>query len=60
MFVMLTLIVSVVPKSYLWKLTIIVHGHLVCFLLSVTFPYQERKLIARLVNILLTSESTQS
>jgi hypothetical protein len=57
--VVLTLIVSVMPKSYLWKLTVNVHGPLGCLLLSVTFPCQERKLIARLVNILLTSEFMQ-
>jgi hypothetical protein len=57
--VVLTLIVSVVPKSYLWKLTMIVHGSLGCLLLKVTFPCRERKLIARLVNFHLTFESVQ-
>jgi hypothetical protein len=41
------------------KLTVIVHGPLGRPLLSVTFPYQERKPIARLVNFLLTSKSVQ-
>jgi hypothetical protein len=56
----LTLIDSVIPKSYLYKLTVIVHGPLGHFLLSATFPCQERKPIARLINFLLTSESMQS
>jgi hypothetical protein len=55
----LTLIDSVAPKSYLCKLTMIVHGPLGHLLLSVTTPCQERKLISRLVNFLLTSESVQ-
>jgi hypothetical protein len=42
-----------------FKLTVIIHGPLGCLLLSVTFPYRERKPIARLVNFLLTSESVQ-
>jgi hypothetical protein len=50
--VALTLIVSVAPKSYLWKLIVIVHGPLGYLLLSVASP--------RLVDRLLTSESTQS
>jgi hypothetical protein len=41
------------------KLTMIVHGPLGCLLLSVTFPCRERKLIACLVNFLLTSEFVQ-
>jgi hypothetical protein len=60
MFVALTLIVLVTPKSYLCELTVIVHGPLGHLLLSVTTPCQERKSIARLVNFLLTSESVQS
>jgi hypothetical protein len=48
---------SVMPKSYLFKLTVIVHGPLGRLLLSITTPCRERKLIARLVNFLLTSES---
>jgi hypothetical protein len=55
----LTLIDSVAPKSYLCKLTMIVYGPLGCLLLSVTTPCRERKLISRLVNFLLTSESVQ-
>jgi hypothetical protein len=57
--VVLTLVDSVAPKSYLCKLTVIVHGPLGRLLLSVTTPCRERKLIARLVNFLLTSESVQ-
>jgi hypothetical protein len=57
--VALTLLVLVVLKSYLWKLTVIVHGPLGCLLLSVTFPCRERKPTARLVNFHLTSESMQ-
>jgi hypothetical protein len=41
------------------KLTVIVSGPLGRHLLSITFPCQERKPIARLVNFLLTSESVQ-
>jgi hypothetical protein len=48
---------SVMPKRYLFKLTVIVHGPLGRLLLSITTPCRERKLIARLVNFLLTSES---
>jgi hypothetical protein len=59
LFVALTLVVSVTPKSYLCKLTVIVHGPLGHLLLSVTIPCRESKLIARLVNFLLTSESVQ-
>jgi hypothetical protein len=55
----LTLIDSAAPKSYLYKLTMIVHGPLGRLLLSVTTPCRERKLISRLVNFLLTSESVQ-
>jgi hypothetical protein len=57
--VVLTLVDSIMPKSYLCKLTMIVHGPLGRLLLSVTTPYRERKLIVRLVNFLLTSESVQ-
>jgi hypothetical protein len=57
--VALTLIDSVMPKSYLCKLTVIVHGPLGRLLLSVTTPYRERKLITGLVNFLLNSESVQ-
>jgi hypothetical protein len=57
--VVLTLVDSVAPKSYLCNLTVIVHGPLGCLLLSVTTHCRERKLIARLVNFLLTSESLQ-
>jgi hypothetical protein len=57
--VALTLIDLVAPKSYLCKLTVIVHEPFGCLLLSVTTPYRERKLIARLVNFLLTSKSVQ-
>jgi hypothetical protein len=57
--VVLTLVDSVTLKSYLCKLTVIVHEPLGCLLLSVTTPYRERKLIARLVNFLLTYESVQ-
>jgi hypothetical protein len=39
-------------QSYLWKLTMIVHGPLGCLLLSVNFPCRERKPIAMLVNSL--------
>jgi hypothetical protein len=39
LFVALTLVVSVVSKSYLCKLTVIVHGPLGRLLLSVTIPY---------------------
>jgi hypothetical protein len=49
LFVVLTLVVLVMPKSYLCKLTVIVRGHLWHLLLSVTIPYRERKLIVRLV-----------
>jgi hypothetical protein len=42
------------------KLIVTIHGPLGCLLLSVTTPCQERKLIARLVNFLLTTESVQS
>jgi hypothetical protein len=41
------------------KLTVIVSGPLGGYLLSVTFPCQEIKPIARLVNFLLTSDSVQ-
>jgi hypothetical protein len=57
--VALTLIDSVTPKSYLCKLTVIVHGPLGRLLLSVSTPCRERKLIAGLVNFLLNSESVQ-
>jgi hypothetical protein len=57
--VALTLIDSGVRKSYLCKLTVIVHGSLERLLLSVTTPCRERKLIARSVNFLLTFESVQ-
>jgi hypothetical protein len=49
LFAVPTLIFSVVPKSYLCKLTMIVHGSLGHLLLSVTIPYRERKPITRLV-----------
>ncbi len=55
----LALVVLVVPKSYLCKLTMIVHGPLGRLLLSVSTPCRERKLIAELVNFLLNSESMQ-
>jgi hypothetical protein len=58
--VALTLIDSVTPKTYLCKITVIICGPLGRLLLSVTIPCQERKLIARLVNFLLTFESMQS
>jgi hypothetical protein len=57
--VVLTLIDSVTPKSYLCKLIVVVHGPLGRLLLRVTTPCRERKLIDRLVNFLLTSESVQ-
>jgi hypothetical protein len=57
--VVLTLVDSITPKRYLSTLTVIVHGPLGCLLLSVTTPCRERKLITRLVNFLLTSESMQ-
>jgi hypothetical protein len=57
--VVLTLIDSVTSKSYLCKLTMIAHGPLERLLLRVITPYRERKLIARLVNFILTSESVQ-
>jgi hypothetical protein len=41
------------------KLTMIVSGPLGCPPLSITDPCRERKLIARLVNFLLTSKSVQ-
>jgi hypothetical protein len=53
------LIVSVAPKCYPCKLTVIIHGPLGCLLLSITLPCRERRPIARLVNFLLTSESVQ-
>jgi hypothetical protein len=59
LFVMLTLVVSVAPKSYLCKLTVIVYEPLGRLLLSVTIPCQERKPIDRLVNFLLTYELVQ-
>jgi hypothetical protein len=59
LFVVLTLIDSVAPKCYPYKLTVIIHGPLERLFLSVTIPCRERKLIARLVNFLLTSESVQ-
>jgi hypothetical protein len=46
-------------QSYLWKLSVIVDGALGCLFLSVTFSHRERKLIAKLVSFLLTSESMQ-
>jgi hypothetical protein len=58
LFVALTLADSIAPKSYLCKLTMIVHiplGHL----LSITIPYWKSKLITRLVNFHLTSKSVQ-
>jgi hypothetical protein len=55
----LTLIDSVTPKSYLCKLTMIVHGPLGRLLLSVSTPCRERKLITGLVNFLLNSETVQ-
>jgi hypothetical protein len=57
--VVLTLVDSIASKRYISKLTMIVHGPLGCLLLSVTTPCREKKLIARLVNFLLTSESVQ-
>jgi hypothetical protein len=48
------------PKSYLCKLTVIVHGPLGCLLLSATTYCRERKPIVRLVNFLFTSKSVQS
>jgi hypothetical protein len=59
LFVALALVVLVVPKSYICKLTMIVYGPLGHILLSVTIPCRERKLIARLVNSLLTYKSMQ-
>jgi hypothetical protein len=49
LFVALTLVDSIAPKSYLSKLTMIVHGHLGRLLQSITIPYRERKSIAGLV-----------
>jgi hypothetical protein len=57
--VALTLIDSVISKSYLYKPTVIVHRPLGHLLLSVSTPCRERKLIAGLVNFLLNSESVQ-
>jgi hypothetical protein len=56
----LTLVVSVTFKSYLCKLTVIIHEPLGRLLLSVTIPCREREPITKLVNFLLTSESMQS
>jgi hypothetical protein len=53
LFVVLTLVVSVMPKSYLCKIIVIVHAPLGCLLLSVTIPCRESKLITRLVNFRL-------
>jgi hypothetical protein len=57
--VALTLLDLVAPKYYLCELTVISHGPLGRLLLSVTTPCRETKLIARLVNFFLTSESVQ-
>jgi hypothetical protein len=57
--VALTVVDLIAPKSYLCKPTVIAHGHLGYLLLSITFPCRERKLIARLVNYLLTYEFMQ-
>jgi hypothetical protein len=57
--VVLTLLDSVAPNCYHCELTMIVSRPLGRHLLSVSFPYRERKPIARLVNCLLTSESVQ-
>jgi hypothetical protein len=54
--VVLTFIILVTPKSYLCKLTVIVHGPL-GHLLSITISCRERKPIVRLVYFLLTFES---
>jgi hypothetical protein len=51
LFVVLTLIDLVAPKSYLCKQTVIVHGPLERLLLRVTIPYRERKPTARLVKL---------
>jgi hypothetical protein len=58
--VALTLIGLVVPIFYLGKPPLSIHGPLGHLLLRVTNPCRERKLIARLVNFLLISESVQS
>jgi hypothetical protein len=57
--VALSLVDSVAPKSYLCKLSVIVHGPLGRLLLSITTLCRERKLIPMLVNFLLTFEAVQ-
>jgi hypothetical protein len=57
--VALTLVVLVAPRSYHCKLTVIIQGTLGHHLLSVNSPCRERKLIARSVDFLLTSEFVQ-
>jgi hypothetical protein len=55
--VVLTLLDSVALNCYHCELTVIVSRPLGRHLLSVSFSCRERKLIARLVNFFLTSES---
>jgi hypothetical protein len=59
LFVVLAFVVLVAPNNYLCKLIVIVHGPLGRLLLSITIHCRERRLIARLVNFVLTSESVQ-
>jgi hypothetical protein len=58
-FVALTLVVLIAPKSYLCKLTMTIYVPLGHLLLSVTIPYRESKPIVSLVNFRLTSKSVQ-
>jgi hypothetical protein len=59
LFVALTLVDSIVPKSYFCMLTVIAHGPLGHLLLSTTIPCRGSKPIARLVNFHLAFESMQ-
>jgi hypothetical protein len=59
LFVVLTFVDSITPKSYLCKLTVIAYGPLGHLLLSVTIPCRESKPIVRLVNVRLAFESVQ-
>jgi hypothetical protein len=57
--VVLTLLDSIASNCYHCELTVIVSRPLGRHLLSVSFPYRERKPFARLVDFLLISEAVQ-
>jgi hypothetical protein len=59
LFVALNLVDSISPNCYLGKPSLSIHGPLGCRLQSVAITCRERKLIARFVNFLSTSESVE-